>query len=235
MTMQHLKPSDSKPLRTLKSMEIQTSRTTLKTVCLLLFGGIICFASMRFFDRATLLAVREMPEATRHVFTHLSYWTEPTKVLAVMATAVVLAALSSSMFGFPRPTLLRLLGLSLVSSVLVLSFVLLAKTSIGRGRPSMSSDLDPFVFAPFSGSEAFESFPSAQAAMAAAICYCFMFRYSSCRSFALALMVLIGLSRVVIERHWMSDVVVGWVVGWLGAAMTCAFLQTRYVKRKLSR
>lgn len=216
-------------------MENQTSRITLKTVCLLLFGAIICFVSMRFFDRAALLAVREMPEVTRQVFTHLSYWTEPSKSLAGMALAVVLAALSSSLFGFPGQTLLRLLGLSLVSCVVVLCFVLLAKTSIGRGRPLMSSGFDPFVFAPFSGSEAFESFPSAQAAIAAAICHCVMFRYPSCRPLALALTVLIGLSRVVIGRHWISDVGAGWAIGWLGAAMTCAFLQTRYLKRKLSR
>ena len=216
-------------------MKNKTSGTTLQKVCFLLVGGGICLVSTRFFDRAALLAVREMPEATRQVFTQLSYWTEPSKALAGMAIAVVLAALSSSMFGFPRPTLLRLLGLTLVSCVFVLCVVLLAKTSIGRGRPLMSSGFDPFLFAPFSGSEAFESFPSAQAAMAAAICYCVMSRYPSCRPLALALMVFIGLSRVIIERHWLSDVVGGWVVGWLGAAMTCAFLQTRYVKRKLSR
>lgn len=204
-------------------------------VCLLLFGGIICFASMRFLDRATLLAVREMSEAAKDFFTHLSYWTEPSKALAGMAIAVVLTALSSSMLGFPRPTFLRRLGLSLVSCVFVLCFVLLAKTSVGRGRPLMSSGFDPFIFAPFSGSESFESFPSAQAAIAAAICSCMMFRYPSFRPLALALMVLIGLSRVVIERHWISDVVAGWVVGWLGAAITCALLQNRDAKRRLYR
>ena len=216
-------------------MENQSSRTRMQTVCLPLFGAMICFVSMWFFDRATLFAVREMPEATKHVFMHLSYWTEPSKALTAMALAVVLTALSSSVFGFPRPTLLKFLGLSLVSCVLVLCFVLLAKTSIGRARPSLSSAFDPFVFAPFSGSEAFESFPSAQAAIAAAICYCFMFRYPSYRPLAFALMVSVGLSRVVIERHWISDVAAGWLVGWLGAAVICAMVQNRYAKQKLHR
>lgn len=215
-------------------MENQSSRTRMQTVCLPLFGAMSCFVSMWFFDRATLFAVREMPEATKHVFMHLSYWTEPSKALTAMAMAVVLTALSSSVFGFPRPTLLKFLGLSLVSCVLVLCFVLLAKTSIGRARPSLSSAFDPFVFAPFSGSEAFESFPSAQAAIAAAICYCFMFRYPSYRPLAFALMVSVGLSRVVIERHWISDVVAGWLIGWLGAVI-CAVVQNRYAKPKSHR
>lgn len=216
-------------------MENQTSRTRMQTVCLPLFGATICFVTMRFFDRATLFAVREMPEATKDVFMHLSYWTEPSKALTAMAMAVVLTALSSSVSGFPRPTLLKLFVLSLVSCVFVLCFVLLAKTSIGRERPLPSSGFDPFVFAPFSGSEAFESFPSAQAAIAAAICYCFMLRYSSCRPLALVLMVSVGLSRVVIERHWISDVVAGWLVGWLGAAVICALAQNRCAKQKLHR
>ncbi|WP_172801572.1 phosphatase PAP2 family protein [Agrobacterium tumefaciens] len=216
-------------------MENQTSRTRMQTVCLPLFGATICFVTMRFFDRATLFAVREMPEATKDVFMHLSYWTEPSKALTAMAMAVVLTALSSSVSGFPRPTLLKLFVLSLVSCVFVLCFVLLAKTSIGRERPLPSSGFDPFVFAPFSGSEAFESFPSAQAAIAAAICYCFMLRYPSCRPLALVLMVSVGLSRVVIERHWISDVVAGWLVGWLGAAVICALAQNRCAKQKLHR
>ncbi|OAE48351.1 hypothetical protein A7J57_21950 [Agrobacterium tumefaciens] len=228
--MQHLCiPQD------IKSMENQTSRTRMQTVCLPLFGATICFVTMRFFDRATLFAVREMPEATKDVFMHLSYWTEPSKALTAMAMAVVLTALSSSVSGFPRPTLLKLFVLSLVSCVFVLCFVLLAKTSIGRERPLPSSGFDPFVFAPFSGSEAFESFPSAQAAIAAAICYCFMLRYPSCRPLALVLMVSVGLSRVVIERHWISDVVAGWLVGWLGAAVICALAQNRCAKQKLHR
>jgi len=216
-------------------MENQTSRTRMQTVCLPLFGATICFVTMRFFDRATLFAVREMLEATKDVFMHLSYWTEPSKALTAMAMAVVLTALSSSVSGFPRPTLLKLFVLSLVSCVFVLCFVLLAKTSIGRERPLPSSGFDPFVFAPFSGSEAFESFPSAQAAIAAAICYCFMLRYPSCRPLALVLMVSVGLSRVVIERHWISDVVAGWLVGWLGAAVICALAQNRCAKQKLHR
>lgn len=216
-------------------MENQTSRTRMQTVCLPLFGATICFVTMRFFDRATLFAVREMPEATKDVFMHLSYWTEPSKALTAMAMAVVLTALSSSVSGFPRPTLLKLFVLSLVSCVFVLCFVLLAKTSIGRERPLPSSGFDPFVFAPFSGSEAFESFPSAQAAIAAAICYCFMLRYPSCRPLALVLMVSVGLSRVVIERHWISDVVAGWLVGCLGAAVICALAQNRCAKQKLHR
>lgn len=228
--MQHLCiPQD------IKSMENQTSRTRMQTVCLPLFGATICFVTMRFFDRATLFAVREMLEATKDVFMHLSYWTEPSKALTAMAMAVVLTALSSSVSGFPRPTLLKLFVLSLVSCVFVLCFVLLAKTSIGRERPLPSSGFDPFVFAPFSGSEAFESFPSAQAAIAAAICYCFMLRYPSCRPLALVLMVSVGLSRVVIERHWISDVVAGWLVGWLGAAVICALAQNRCAKQKLHR
>lgn len=209
-------------------MKDGTLTAKLRIILLLFLGVAVSLIVMQFFDRAAALAVTQMPEAARVFFEGLSYLTEPSKALGGIAFALVLTALSSSVFGITRPALSKLLGFMLISCVLVLFLVFVAKTSVGRGRPLSSEGFDPFIFSPFSGSEAFESFPSAQAAMAAAICSCVAFRRPWYRPAAIILMIVVGLSRVMIERHWISDVLAGWIIGWLGAMLIGSFF---FIKR----
>ena len=179
-------------------------------------------------DSAAIVAVQQIPSGVKAAFAWLSYLSEPLLVLSAIACGLTVTGLLPSNIGQPALTVVfRFFGLCLVSSLLSLFVVFVGKALIGRARPLASTDFDPLLFQPLAGIAAFESFPSAQAAVAAAICHCAVSSFPGSRGAALAAMVIIGFSRVVTERHWPSDVIAGWLIGWLGAALVVALFSHR--------
>lgn len=181
---------------------------------------VIAFGAAAFFDEAVVMAARETPAIIKAFFQDLTEFTEPTNLLSAIATLLVLTTL----FAFVvrrsfASAFAKLLGFVLVSGVFALLVAILAKVSIGRARPTTLTVPDMFFFSPFSVSRAFESFPSAQAALSGAVCYCIVSRLPGWRVVALGMMVLIGLSRIVTEQHWPTDVLGGCILGWLCAAI----------------
>ncbi|WP_394802010.1 phosphatase PAP2 family protein [Rhizobium halophilum] len=169
-------------------------------------------------ERNVAFLVRQFPEKVRAFFALVSSVTEPVLVLPLLAAILAIALLRSGKRGCHLPV--KVAAICLISGTCALVLALLGKVPLGRARPQITGELDPLVFKPFGGSAAFESLPSAQAATTAAICICLATYAPRSRLIVLPCMVLIGLSRVVIERHWVSDVVAGWMAGWLAASMT---------------
>ncbi len=102
----------------------------------------------------------------------------------------------------------------------------LMKSGFDRARPSLFSHLDDFSSA---------SFPSGHATSGAAIFIlaALVIPYGSARlriGSAIAIMVLIGISRPMLGVHWPSDVVGGWMLG-AGVALLAAEFVRRMEKR----
>jgi membrane-associated phospholipid phosphatase len=91
------------------------------------------------------------------------------------------------------------------------------KWAIGRGRPFVGGRADPFHFAPFHGTEAYFSLPSAHAVTAFALAFAVAALWPRLRIAMYLYAVAIGLSRLVLLAHHPSDVVAGAVVGSIGA------------------
>ena len=98
----------------------------------------------------------------------------------------------------------------------------LLKLSIGRARPVVTHDSDAHVFHPFHGSQTnFNSFPSGHttAAFAAATVFSTEIRYSHPKVANFTTPLLYGLAtavsgaRMYNNRHWLSDVVGGALIG----------------------
>jgi len=89
------------------------------------------------------------------------------------------------------------------------------KWAIGRGRPFVGAD--PFTFAPFQGTEAYFSLPSAHAVTAFALAFAVAALWPRLRVAVYLYAVAIGLSRLVLLAHHPSDVVAGALVGIIGA------------------
>ncbi|WP_230532974.1 phosphatase PAP2 family protein [Microvirga roseola] len=178
------------------------------------------------FDKHVAVLVRKFPDEAKAPFAVLSGATEPVLVLPLMACALVMIILISGRRGLTKPGMVT--GLCLISATLALLLTFLGKVPIGRARPQISAEWDPLLFKPFAGSYVYESLPSAQAAMIAAICLCIASRVPGRRLIALPVALLVSLSRVVIERHWLSDVLAGWVVGGL-AALASVLLLSRFL------
>jgi membrane-associated phospholipid phosphatase len=91
------------------------------------------------------------------------------------------------------------------------------KWVVGRGRPFVGGHANAFNFAPFNGTEAHFSFPSAHAVTAFALAYGVAAIWPRTRVAMAAYAVLIGLTRLVLLAHHPSDVVAGAVIGVAGA------------------
>jgi membrane-associated phospholipid phosphatase len=103
-------------------------------------------------------------------------------------------------------------------SVLVpLTFGELLKWTVGRGRPFVGGAANPFNFAPFTGTEAFASFPSAHAITAFALALAISAVWPQARLMMILYAVVIAATRLVLLSHHPSDVVAGALLGVIGA------------------
>ncbi len=93
----------------------------------------------------------------------------------------------------------------------------LIKWVVGRGRPFVGGHANPFNFAPFAGTEAYASFPSAHAITAFALAFAVSALWPRARAAMIVYALLIAASRLVLLAHHPSDVVAGGLIGVVGA------------------
>lgn len=146
------------------------------------------------------------------------WFTELGGPIAAPIVAVVAALILSAWWRTLTPVLL--IGLA-TGGALVIS--LIGKAAVGRVRPAFSEAVPPF--------EHSASFPSGHAitttALAGMVAYLILVRITgrwqpAIYLIAIAYIAAMGLSRVYLGHHWLSDVIMGWALGfaWLGAVIT---------------
>jgi undecaprenyl-diphosphatase len=142
-------------------------------------------------------------------------------VLWTLAVALVISALAYPLVrSSGRPALARLairveyLFLAVALPVFVAEAI---KWIVGRGRPFVGGKADAFNFVPFTGTEAYFSFPSAHAVTAFALAFAVTAIWPRWWVAAFAYALLIGASRLVLLAHHPSDVVGGALIGIVGA------------------
>ena len=91
------------------------------------------------------------------------------------------------------------------------------KWMAGRGRPFVGGNANAFNFAPFTGTEAFASFPSAHAITAVALAFAVTAVWPRARLAMMVYALAIAVSRLVLLAHHPSDVVAGALIGVIGA------------------
>jgi undecaprenyl-diphosphatase len=91
------------------------------------------------------------------------------------------------------------------------------KRIVGRGRPFVGGEANPFNFEPFAGTEAYASFPSSHAITAFALAFSVTALWPRARPAMIVYALLIAGSRLVLLAHHPSDVVAGALIGVLGA------------------
>jgi membrane-associated phospholipid phosphatase len=137
-------------------------------------------------------------------------------VVVLLVTAVVLPLSRAR----ARVVLLRFgariqyLLLAVSVPVLVTEII---KWVVGRGRPFVGGKANPFNFAPFNGTEAYFSFPSAHAVTAFALAFGVAVIWPQTRMAMVVYAVIIAVTRLVLLAHHPSDVVAGAVLGLVGA------------------
>jgi len=91
------------------------------------------------------------------------------------------------------------------------------KWIVGRGRPFVGGKANAFNFVHFAGTEAYASFPSAHAITAFALAFAVGAVWPRARVAMMTYAVLIAGSRLVLLAHHPSDVVMGALIGVVGA------------------
>jgi undecaprenyl-diphosphatase len=118
-----------------------------------------------------------------------------------------------------------LLGLAIGAADLI--SVRLIKPAADRPRPCK---VDPQRVAHPLGCGAGESFPSTHASDSAAAAAVFSWGAPRLSVLGVALVVLVGISRVYLGVHWPTDVLAGWAVGALVGIALVAIARLRYLR-----
>jgi undecaprenyl-diphosphatase len=98
-------------------------------------------------------------------------------------------------------------------------FVTILKRLIGRARPFVGGEADPYLFAPLGWSAKFASLPSGHSTTAFAAAVAVGALWPRARPFMWCFAVLIGVSRVAVIAHHPSDVIAGALAGTIGAIL----------------
>jgi undecaprenyl-diphosphatase len=142
-------------------------------------------------------------------------------VLWLLAAILFVIALASP--ALPAPARARWLHFGTRAQYLFLAVLVpvltaeLIKWAVGRGRPFVGGKANAFNFAPFTGTEAYFSFPSAHAVTGFALAFAVGALWPRTRPWMLIYAVMIAASRLVLVAHYPSDVVAGALIGVIGA------------------
>jgi len=111
-------------------------------------------------------------------------------------------------------------------------FVHIVKFCFGRQRPHKSDTFDPFVFHPFTTHWDFHSFASGHTQVMFTVATMFAAAFPKARWVFFAIAAFFGLTRVIIHDHFLSDVIGGAMVGYIGAT-TALYWIARWQSRSL--
>lgn len=183
-----------------------------------LWALILAWLSMRTADAALSQALRGAPEAVHRLFravtdAGLGKWSIWPSLLG--AGGLVLYARREPDAECARwlrglAWALAFIGLAVMLSGLVTDLI---KVGVGRGRPKLLDQMDFFGFVTIGWRSDYQSFPSGHATTSAALALAVSWLVPRLWAPALLFAIVIAVSRVVLNAHFLGDVVGGAAVG----------------------
>jgi membrane-associated phospholipid phosphatase len=196
-------------------------RLRRQSLWLLAIGAVLVVLLMLGFDAAeiSLMPPRKSPSVwPARLIT--DFGKDDLVLAAIAAVLLVLALAFPLLRGTVRIRLLRLANhveYLLLAVALPVGFAQIIKYIVGRGRPFVGGEANPFNFVPFTGKEAYFSFPSAHSVTAFALAFGVAAIWPRLTVPMFIYALLIAASRLALLAHHPSDVVGGAVIGLLGA------------------
>ncbi|MBK9321796.1 MAG: phosphatase PAP2 family protein [Bdellovibrionaceae bacterium] len=125
----------------------------------------------------------------------------------------------------PQLTKWREFGRDFFFSLLGSGFLIhLIKFSFGRQRPHLSEDLNPLIFTPFTTDWNFHSFASGHTQVLFTVATMMSLTLPRWSWLYFSLATALGLTRVIIHDHFLSDFIGGAVVGYVGTITSVYFV-----------
>jgi undecaprenyl-diphosphatase len=196
-------------------------RLRTQLLWLAVIGTVAVVILMFAFDATEISMMPKRGEPSLWPARALTDFGNDTYVLWGLAAALVAVAIVGPLLhGASRSHLLHLgthLQYMFLAVLVPILFAEGIKWVAGRGRPFVGGKANPLNFAPFTGTEAYFSFPSAHSVTAFASAFAVGAIWPRTRIVMFAYAVVIAATRLVLLAHHPSDVVGGAVIGLLGA------------------
>ncbi|TMJ01068.1 MAG: phosphatase PAP2 family protein [Alphaproteobacteria bacterium] len=182
--------------------------------------ALVAFA-MLFLDAPGVVFAKSLPLWVVETFNEITDFGKSGWFLIPIGGLIVLAAIlctpaAGRITTLMLTSLIVRLGYVFIAIALPSLFVTIVKRLIGRVRPS---ELGPYAYVPWSWKPAFASMPSGHATTAAAAAIAIGALWPKARAPMWAYAALIMASRVIIEAHYVSDVIAAAFVGGFGAIL----------------
>jgi membrane-associated phospholipid phosphatase len=189
-------------------------------------AAVLIAASMIWFDAWEIALMPPRGTASLWPFRILTDFGKDNYVVSLLVILLLLVVLVTPALPGPAGRGLLAIGLRLQFILLAVSVPLavgqLAKWIAGRGRPFVGGQANAFNFAPFAGTEAHASFPSAHSITAFALALAVAAVWPRLRGVMIAYALVIAFTRLLLLAHHPSDVVAGATIGVIG------FMVVRY-------
>jgi membrane-associated phospholipid phosphatase len=198
---------------------------------LMIIGAVLIVALMFGFDATEIGMMPKRGDPSLWPARVLTDFGNDAYVLWCLVTGLVAVAIVGPLLqGSSRTHLLHLgthLQYMLLAVFVPILFAEGVKWFVGRGRPFVGGKANPFNFAPFTGTEAYFSFPSAHSVTAFALAFAVGAVWPRARIALFAYAVMIGATRLLLLAHHPSDVVAGAVIGLIGAIVVRYYFAVR--------
>jgi membrane-associated phospholipid phosphatase len=195
-------------------------RLTRNVVTTAVIAAMLIVALMIWFDAQEIALMPPRGTASLWPFRILTDFGKDNYVVALLAVLLLVVVLAAPALHGPARRRLLAIGLRLQFVLLAVSVPLVAgelvKWTAGRGRPFVGGQANPFNFAPFAGTEAHASFPSAHSITAFALAFAIAAVWPRMRGLMIAYALMIAFTRLVLLAHHPSDVVAGATIGIIG-------------------
>jgi len=185
---------------------------------------IVIAAAMVFVDASIAESAKRAPIPVIELFNFLTdfgksgWFLWPTGILLAAIAALASPALAP-LDRLLLATIAVRVGFLFMAIAVPSLFTTMIKRMIGRARPFVGEHADPFLYVPWVWRADHASLPSGHAATAFAAAVAVGLLWPALRLPMLAYAVVIAVSRVVLDAHYLSDVTVGAMVGVIGAVL----------------
>jgi membrane-associated phospholipid phosphatase len=194
----------------------------------LALGGLIALPvialTMVLIDAPAIIGVGSLPGSVIDLFNALTdYGTSDWFLVPIGLVLAIIALMASPALSHMSQLVLAAftvrLGFVFAAIALPGLFVTIVKRLIGRARPFIGGDADPFLYLPFGWRPDYASLPSGHATNVFAALVAIGLVWPRLRAIMLVYALTIAASRVIVLAHHPSDVIAGAIVGTLGALL----------------